>query len=512
MGVSEASFGCAPQGGSVIEKVQEESPPVQSSTGLRTRVAGGVRWKLIGQASAQATSAGASIILAHLLTPHEFGLAGMAIVFIGFGQTFGDLALSAALVQRHELREEDRSTAFWTNVAAGSLLMLIGIGISPLVADFFGQPAVAPLFAGASVLFLLWSLSSTQNALLTREMNFRGLEIRVIVAGFSGAGAAILLGLAGAGAWALVGQGLVQAAASLVLLWTFSPWRPKFMYSRESLRNLGSYSSKTFGSQILGYFVNNVDNLLVGRVLGSVALGLYSVAYNTMFLPVSRISQPLQQVLFSAFSRIQHEPARLGEAWARGNEVISAVNVPAFLGMAVVAPDFVPVVLGQKWDPSVPVLQWLSLAGVGTTLQTLNWATCQAMGRPGVMLRYRMFSAPVTVLGFVIGLHWGVVGVAASFAITRFLLAPIQTHITCRTLGVSPRFVRGEALVIGLGVAMAAAVALARLGLVHIGVPAGARLAIVVPLGIVVYGGLLLLFAPRVVGELRMLAHRRAAA
>ena len=123
--------------------------------------------------------------------------------------------------------------------------------------------------------------------------------------------------------------------------------------------------------------MNNVDNLLVGRVLGSVALGLYSVAYNTMFLPVSRISQPLQQVLFSAFSKIQHEPTRLGEAWARGNEVISAVNVPAFLGMAVVAPDFVPVVLGQKWDPAVPVLQWLSLAGVGTTLQTLNWATAR---------------------------------------------------------------------------------------------------------------------------------------
>ncbi len=88
--------------------------------------------------------------------------------------------------------------------------------------------------------------------------------------------------------------------------------------------------------------------------------------------------------------------------------------------------------------PAVPVLQWLSLAGVGTTLQTLNWATTQAMGRPGVMLRFRLFSTPVTLLGFVIGLHWGVVGVAASFAITRFIFAPIQTYITCRTLGCSP--------------------------------------------------------------------------
>jgi O-antigen/teichoic acid export membrane protein len=473
-------------------------------------VAGGVRWKLLGQATAQATSAGASIVLAHLLTPHEFGLAGMALVFTGIGVAFGDLALSSAIIQRRELQEEDRSTAFWTNAAAGTILMLLGIALSPLVADFFDQPSVAPLFAATSVVFLLWALCSTQSALLTREMNFRPLEIRGIVAGVAAAAAAILLGIAGAGAWALVGQALVQAGTSLVLLWTFSPWRPKFMYSRESLRSLGSYSGKTLMSQMLAYFVNNIDNLLVGRFLGSIALGLYSVAYNTMFLPVSRISTPLQQVLFSAFAKIQHEPKRLAEAWARGNEVISAVNVPAFLGMAVIAADFVPVVLGQKWTDAVPVLQWLSLAGVATTLQTLNWSTTQAMGRPGVMLRFRMFSTPLTVVGFVVGLHWGVVGVAASFAITRFIIAPLQTHITCRTLGCSPTFVRGELFVAGLAVVMAAAVAVARLGLVHAGVPPAARLAIVVPFGALVYGGLLLLFAPRVVGELRMLAHRRA--
>jgi PST family polysaccharide transporter len=132
------------------------------------------------------------------------------------------------------------------------------------------------------------------------------------------------------------------------------------------------------------------------------------------------------------------------------------------------------------------------------------------MGRPGVMLRFRLFSTPVTLVAFAIGLHWGVVGVAASFAVSRFIVTPVSTFITCRTLGVSPVYVRGEALVACLAVVMASAVAMARLGLVHAGVPAAARLAIVIPFGIVVYGGLLLLFAPRVVGELRTLAHRRA--
>jgi O-antigen/teichoic acid export membrane protein len=285
---------------------------------LRSRVAGGVRWKVLGQTSAQVTTAASSIALAHLLNPHEFGLAGMALVFTGIGAVFGDLALSAALIQRPTLLEEDRSTAFWTNVAAGSFLMFLGIGISPFVADFFGRPSVAPLFAGTSVIFLLWALSSTQTALLTREMNFRSLELRAIASAFAGAAAAVTLAVAGAGAWAIVGQGLVQAATSLVLLWTLSSWRPTFTYSKSSLRTLGSYSGKTLISQLLGYLVSNVDNLLVGRFLGSVALGVYSVAYNAMFLPVSRVSQPIQTVLFSAFAKLQNEPKRLAEAAASG--------------------------------------------------------------------------------------------------------------------------------------------------------------------------------------------------
>ena len=488
----------------------QESRAAESPTGLRTRVAGGVRWKLVGQASAQATSAAASIVLAHLLTPQDFGLAGMALVFAGIGTVFGGVALSAALIQRPVLQEEDRSTAFWTSVAAGSFFMLLGIGISPLVADFFGRPAVAPLFAATSVLFLLSSLSATQTALLTREMNFRSLEIRGIASGLAAAAAAVALGFAGAGAWAMVGQALVQAGTSVALLWTLSPWRPTFTYSMASLRTLGSYSGKTLVSQVLGYLVNNIDNLLVGRFLGSVPLGLYTVAYNTMFLPLSRVSMPIQQVLFSAFSRLQSEPKRLADAWARGNQVISAVNVPAFLGMAVVAPDFVPVVLGDKWRAAAPVLQFLSLAGVGSTLQTLNWSTVQAIGRPGVMLRFRLFSTPVTLLAFAIGLHWGVVGVAASFAISRFVVTPVSTVVTCRTLGCSPVWaLRGEVLVTALALLMAAVVALGRIGLMHVGVSAALRLAAVVPLGIAVYTGLLLVAAPNVVGELRSLAHRQ---
>ena len=436
-------------------------------------------------------SIAAGIALAHLLTPGQFGLAGMAVVFSGLGALFGDLALSASLIQRPTLREEDRSTAFWTNLAAGLVLTGAGIAAAPLVAGFFGRPAVGPLFAASSTLFILWALSGTQTALLTRDMSFRSLELRTIAASLAGAVGALALAVAGAGAFSIVGELIISAAVSLVLLWALSPWRPRFVYSFESLRALGSFGGKTFLSQLLGYLTGNLDNLLVGRFLGSVALGVYSVAYTTMFLPIARIAQPISQVMFSALARMQHEPVRLRETLLRGNQLVAAVNVPVFLGLAVVAPDFVPVVLGRRWHEAVPVLQLLSLAGAADSLQSLNWAAVQALGKAGVNLRLRLLDASATIAAFGFGLRWGVVGVAGLFAAARGVLLIVNTAVTCRTIGCSiSRAARAGALVATLALLMAVGVYVARLGLVHAQIPGPARLVALVALGAVVYGGL----------------------
>jgi O-antigen/teichoic acid export membrane protein len=481
-----------------------------ATVGLRAKVARGLGWKLVGQGFAQVTSVAVGILLAHLLTPGQFGLAGMALVFTGFAGVFTDLALGPALVQRANINEEDRSTAFWTSLVAGIVLTAIAAGLAPLVADFFSMPAVRPLFYVSATIFFLSSLSVTQSALLTREMNFRSLEIRGMVSAIAGAALAVPLAFAGAGAWTIVGQALFTSIVSVVLLWRLSPWRPRFVYSFESLRTLGSFGMKTLASQVLGYLSLNMDNVLVGRYLGSRALGLYAVAYNVMFLPVGRISQPIQQVVFAAFAKLQHDPVRLSEAWRRGNQLISALNVPAFVGMAVIAPDFVPVVLGHKWHAAVPVLQLLSLAGVAQSFQTLNWSTVQALGRAGVMLRVRLFSAPLTLAAFAFGLRWGVVGVAGLYAAARFIILAVSTVVTCRTLTFPIfRVVRESSLVAALSIAMAFVVYSARIGLVHGGVAAGARLPALVAIGTVVYGALVAWRTPDLLVEIRSLVRSR---
>jgi O-antigen/teichoic acid export membrane protein len=480
-----------------------------AASALRQKVVGGLGWKLLSQIIAQGSRTIVGILLAHLLTPQEFGLAAMALVFTSLAYIFTDLSLGSALIQRPNLTEADRSTVFWTTLATGAVMTLVGVALAPLAGAFFSMPSVTPLFAVASLSTFLSALGGTQMALLTREMNFRSLEIREIASTLFGTAVAITMALAGFGAWTIIGQTLFTAAASVFLVWRLSTWRPKWIYSRESLRTLGSFGIKTLLSKVLGYIIVNTDNLLIGRYLGSYALGVYTIAYNLMVLPAARIALPVQTVFYAAFARLQDDTARLGRAWLRGTQLVAAINVPAFLGLAIIAPDFVPVVLGPRWDAAVPVLQFLCLAGIAHSFQTLDWSVIQAVGRPGRVLRFMTFSAVITVVAFVLGLHWGIVGVAALFAVSRTIAMVVFTWLTCRTIAMPVReFVRSTGWVAALSLPMGVAVYLARVGLIDAGVPAAARLAVLVLLGAGVYGGLVVWRAPELLAEVRGLFRR----
>jgi O-antigen/teichoic acid export membrane protein len=471
---------------------------------LRGKVRSGLGWKMLQVGLGQGTEVLISIVLAHLLTPSDFGLAGFAIVFSGIALALTDVGLGAALVRRKTLTEEDRSTAFWVTAAAGVALTIVGIGISPLIANFFSDPQVMPLFAVLSVSFLFSSLGQTQTALLTREMSFRSLELRRIAATVVGAIFALICALAGLGAWAIIAQIVMTSIVSTVVLWTVSPWRPRLVFSRERFRTLGSFGVKTLGMRMSGWINTNVDNLLVGRVLGSTALGIYAVAYNIMYLPTSYIISPLLDVLYAAFARLHDNPRRLGDLWLRVNNVAGSVLVPTYLGLAAVAPDFVPAILGPHWNAAIPVLQLLSLGGALSSLQAFNGQVYQALGRPGLFLRFLIFATVVTLIAFVIGLEWGIVGVAGSYAVSRAIMLIANSVEMSRLMDFELwRMLRSYLEVAGRAAAMGAAVYAGRLGLIHLGVPVGARLAILIVGGALFYLLLMRVVAPDLVRDAR---------
>jgi O-antigen/teichoic acid export membrane protein len=477
---------------------------------IRGRVLRGVAWKAGSGLSLQLTRFVVAIILAHLLSPRDYGLAGMVLVFSGLIFLFSDLSFGAALIQRERLTEADRSTVFWTSVGVGTALTLLGIAVSPLVADFYGEPSVGPLFAALSVSFLVVSAASTQTALLTREMNFRALEIRNMAGAAASAAVGISLAALGYGAWAIIGQQLTAAATSTVLLIVLAPWRPRFTYSRTSLRSMAGYSGNDFGARVLFFVNRNSDNLLIGRFLGPAELGAYAVSYNIMLLPLAQIGIPMQEVLFPAFSRLQDNLRRMTHIWMRAIRLVAALTIPAMLGLIALAPDFVTVVLGDRWSAAIPVLQILAWVGLLQSLQGLNGSVLRALGRTQTLFRYSIVVALASLAAFAIGLRWGIVGVAAAYAISSTFVEPYYSWLTTRALGSSPWKLLLELRgVIESTAIMLAVILPARYLMIEAGIRPGVRLPVLMALGALVYLAACRWRAPVVIREVRDLRRRR---
>jgi O-antigen/teichoic acid export membrane protein len=477
---------------------------------LRSRVARGIAWKAFSQVVLQASKVVVALILARLLTPHDFGVAGMVLVFSTLVFVFSDLALGSALVQRRTLSELDRSTVFWTSAAVGGLFTAVGVAVSWPLAAFFGEPAVQPLLAALSLSFLVTALGTTQKALLMRELDFRRLELRLIGATFAGAVVGIAAAANGAGAWAIIGQQITIAVGSTALLWASSRWRPRLQFSRASLRSLAGFSGGVFGTRLLFYVSRNADNLLIGRFLGASALGVYALAYNLMLMPMERLAGPVQEVLFPAFSKMQDEPRRMAAAWLRVNRAIAAVSLPSMLGLIIVAPEFVTVALGEKWEPAIPVVQILAWAGLLQSLQRLNSSVLQARGRAGTLFGFALLAAALNLVGFAVAVQSGVVGVAVAYAITNTLLQPLYTVLTARSVQITlAECLRSLTGVVQATAAMGAAVVAAKLLLLDLDVGPAVRLPLLAGLGIAVFLPCCAWRVPELTADIQRLLRRR---
>jgi O-antigen/teichoic acid export membrane protein len=463
--------------------------------------ASGMSWKLTTQVVTQATRIGVAILLARLMSPFEFGVAGLALVFAPLAYVFTDLG--AALVQQRDQTENDRSTAFWTSLAVGTVITLLGIAAAGPIARFYGEPEVQNLFIVLSASFVVTAATTTHSALLHRALAFRQIELANMISVIGASAVAVTVALLGGGAWAIVLQLVGGAVLLFCLLWVFDPWRPHFRYSWASLRSIASFTAHNTGANLLHYFERNTDNLLIGRFLGPSALGLYSIAYNLMLYPVTRLADPVHQVLFPLLSRIQDDDARVARVWLRVTRSVAAIVAPLMVGLVILAPEFIRVLLGAKWDGAVPIVQILALAGLVYAVRIASTSVLLATGRARALFHFSLVSAVVLVTGFAITVQWGVNAVAASFTASFVVLTPVLVWLAARAVGSSLRVYAVNLLpVTAATVIMTVVVILARHALLQAGASALVVLLLATAVGAAVYTPLCLWLAPDLRSEI----------
>lgn len=471
--------------------------PEENDLDLRQSAMRGVMWSVIEHSGARVTTTLVFVVLARLLEPEAFGVVALASVAVAFLGIFQDQGLGHAIVQRKELPAVHVDTAFWLNVGAGATLTVLTLlGAHPL-ASLLREPNVAPVLQALSITLLLSGLSSTPAAVLRRELRFGPLATRTLVSTLIAGVVGLAMAFAGLGIWALVGQTLVQAAAACVLLWRVSSWRPHLKFSGTAFRELLGFGAKVTGSNVLNFVSRRSDDLLVGTVLGPIALGLYSVSYRVLTLLTDLFIRSISSVTLPTFAKLQGDPARMRRGLHSATRMSSLIAFPVFFGVSALAPEVVQVVFGPNWLATIPVVRVLALIGALHAMFYFNSNIMVAAGKPGWSLALNAMNAVVNVAGFIIALRmgWGILGVATAYVVRGYVISPVALLVLKRLIGLRLRTYFRQIVPAAVAtVVMVAAMLLVTMTLAP-NLAAPLRLAVAVVGGGIVYLGMIALVA-----------------
>jgi O-antigen/teichoic acid export membrane protein len=402
--------GSAPNG-TMVERESLASEAVRS-TG----------WSAGFQITQQVFQLGISILLIRLLSPADFGLVAMANVIIGLAGLLGDLGLCSAIVQKKDLLHEHLDSIFWLNFGLGLIIFLVLTVTSPFAAAFYGEPRVAAIIVVSAMGFVLGPLSSVQMTVLRKELKFRTLGTRQFLAVLPASLISLWLAFTGWGAWSLVLGGLLSPLLMAFAFWNTVSWRPRLKFSFSRLRELMRFGLGLTGFSFFNYFTRNADNLLIGRYLGNVALGLYDRAYSLMLMPLTKVTRVLDASLFPVFSRLQDDNLRFQRAYIRVCRTVALVTLPMSVGFWVLLEPAIVVLYGRQWLGIVPLLQWLVPLGMVQSIGALVGHIYLAKGRTDWMLAWGVASGTLAVCSFIIGLKWGLLGVTIAYTVFSMLM------------------------------------------------------------------------------------------
>ena len=384
---------------------------------LKNRVVKGTFITVAGQSAKFIIQIASTMILARLLTPADFGLIGMVSVFTGFISLFKDLGLSMATVQRCDINHDQVSTLFWINLALSCVVMFLVASLSPIIAWFYREPRLLGITLALSVTLIFSGLTVQHQALLSRQMLFIRLIIIDIFSNLIGITVAVSMACMQFKYWSLVGMFGATSVTNFVLAWSLCAWRPGFPKQATGVSEMLGFGKSLAGFNILNYFSRNMDNLLIGRVWGSYALGVYSKAYGLLMLPIRQITSPIATVAIPALSRLQNDPVEFARYYYRATNTIALVTIPLILFMASLSKEFIIVVLGDQWIDAAIIFKVLTLAALfQPVVNPVGWVFV-SLGQTDRQMKWSLVAAPLTVLSFLIGIPWGPLGVAVSYTI-----------------------------------------------------------------------------------------------
>lgn len=487
--------------------------PQPAPESLRNQVRSAVLWRSGSQIVGQLITWGSTFLVIRILSPADYGLYAMTSVVLVLLSLMNGYGLANALIQKREATPHMLRQLFGMLIVLNVTLAAIQVAVAPLVASYYGQPAVADLLRVQALIYLTNPFLALGYAVLSREMDFRRQAKVNLVSGLLSAVAALAGALAGLGVWTLVlapltgfaARALGMAIAARIFI------RPSFDF--RGAWDLAHYGGIMAVGQFFWFVQTQADVVIAGRAFDPHLLGIYTTSLFLTQMFVTKFVPPINEVAFSAYARVQDDAQAMALGFLKAVRILMLIGMPFCLGLAASAEPLVHVVLGEKWLETAPVIALLGFAMPFMIIQVLFGPASSAAGRPGIYTRISLLGAVLMPIAFLIGVRWGVTGIAWAWVAACPLLVAISTAWVLPVLRVSlPDFLRALAPPVLAGIAMFLGVKLLDAVLPALfspTMPAIARLAALVAAGGIVYGGWLLVFARERLGELLALVRRK---
>lgn len=401
---------------------------------LKNTALKGVMWSAIDRFASQGISFIVSIVIARILTPHDYGLVAMVGIFISIAQAFVDSGLSSAIVRKKDRTEIDLSTAFFANIIIGFICYIVLFIVAPYIAEFYKERELCSIVRAMGIVFFLFSFSNIQQAVLTIHIDFKTKTkislLSVLISGTLG----ISLAISGYGVWSLVFQQVVFALSRAIFLWLFVRWRPITTFSWQSFSSLFSFGSKMLLTGLINAIFNNLYSIVIGKTFSATHLGYYSRAEQFAQFPSSNISNIIKGVSFPAMAMIQDEEDRFKANYYRILSLVSFIVFPLIIGLAAVSTPLIILLLSEKWLYTAKLLQIVCLALIWypVYMQNLNFLEVKAKG--GDILKSEILSKTLGIILLILLLPIGIEAICWGQVATNVISVLFSSYYIKRLL------------------------------------------------------------------------------
>ena len=325
-----------------------------------------------------------TLVLARLLSVEDFGVVGYALASIAFLDIASDLGMAEAVVF-HKEDSKTNSTAFWVSIGIGFFLFALSWFIAPLLAIYFKDERVIPVFRAITLTFPITALGSTHEALLRKQLAFGKTAMPEFLRALTKGIISVILAFMGYGVWSLVWGQVGGTLVASIVLWIITPWRPSFQFDLPKATALITYGLKYIGTDVLSVLLLNLDYLLIGRYLGAAALGIYVLAYRVPELLILQFARILSKITFPIYTKMRDIPGGMARGFGKATSYVSLITIPMGLGMMVIARPFTLVFLTDKWENAIPVMQGIAIYCLFLSLIHNTGSVYKALGKFNVM-------------------------------------------------------------------------------------------------------------------------------